>query len=323
MILQLVCALALGAPGEEAGASDLGPVKLGPATLGIDEIIGGIEANEKAWRAHASWMVRYTHSRERIDPVPGSLVLYPDSRLTNARKGKWMFAREEQADGQQTYGPRPRPTLVGRNTWVLWKEGVYTERDRQNVRIMNGAQVMADPGALALQTFYYPGTLFRDFLSDTFDIPEAFFKESPEAALVLPRCLRADKAEYRLRKDLEEVDGSPCHVMERAGKDVIWLDAEHGYNVRRRTIYWPSGALCAEFKASGFAEKAPGIWLPARQLSVVFNPDTAPPAYRGKVMFVLINRLEEAQFGDVPDSLFEVPLPKEVRISDLREKKAP
>jgi hypothetical protein len=40
-------------------------------------------------------------------------------------------------------------------------------------------------------------------------------------------------------------------------------------------------------------------------------------------MFVLINRLEEARFGDVPDSLFEVPLPKEVRVFDLREKKAP
>jgi hypothetical protein len=308
MILPLLCALALGDPG-----GDTRPVK-----LGIDEIIRGIEANEKAWRAQGSWMVRYAHTRERINPAPASMVLYPDNRLTNARKGPWLFAREEQADG-----PGPMPTITGRNTWVLWKNGIYTERDRQNVRIMNGAQVMADPGALALQTFYYPGTLFRDFLSDTFDIPEAFFQESPEAALVLPRCLRENKSEYRIRNDLEEVDGSPCHVIERVGKDVIWLDAEHGYNVRRRTVYWPTGTLGAELKASGFVEKAPGIWLPARQLSVVFNPDTAPPAYRGKVMFVMINRLEEARFGDVPDSLFEIPLPKEVRIFDLREKKTP
>jgi hypothetical protein len=306
MILPLLCALTLGAPGGDAR----------PAKLGIDEIIRGIEANEKAWRAQRSWMIRYTHSRDRIDPAPGSLVLYPDNRLTNARKGPWLFAREEQADG-----PGPRPTITGRNTWVLWKDGVYTERDRQNARIMEGAQVMA-AGTLALQTFYYPGALFRDFHSDTFDVPEAFFKENLEAAFVLPRCLRADKAEYRIRKDLEEIDGSPCHVIERAGKDVIWLDADHGYNVRRRTLHWPSGALCAEFKASGFAEKAPGIWLPARQVSVAFNPDTAPPAYRGKLMFVLINRLEEARFGDVPDSLFKVPLPKEVRVVDLREKKA-
>src|SRR5262245_19147610 len=305
MILPLLYALTLGSPGEGAG----------PAKLGIDEIIQGIEANENAWRAQGSWMVRYTHSRERIDPEPGSLVLYPDNRLTNARKGRWLFAREEQDDG-------PRPTNIsGRRTWVLWKDGIYIERDHQNARMMDGVQVMADPGALALQTFYYPGALFRDFHSDTFAVPEAFFKES-EAASVLPRCLKADKAEYRIRKDLEEVDGSPCHVFERAGKDVIWLDAEHGYNVRRRTLYWPSGAVCAEFKASGFAERAPGIWLPARQVSVAFNPDTAPPAYRGKVMFVLINRLEEARFGDLPDSLFEVPLPKDVRVFDRREKKA-
>jgi hypothetical protein len=261
-------------------------------------------------------MVRYTHSRERIDPEPGTLVLYPDNRLTNARKGPWLFAREEQADG-------PRSTkILGRTTWTLWKDGTYTERDTQSARLMDGTQVMADQGSLALQTFYYPGALFRDFHSDTFDVPEAFFQES-EAAFVLPRCLNANKEEYHIRKDLEEVDDSRCHVIERTGKDVIWLDTEHGYNVRRRTLYWPSGALCAEFKASGFTEKAPGIWLPARQVSVAFNRDTAPPAYRGKVMFVLINRLEEARFGDVPDSLFEVPLPKEVRILDLRKQKAP
>jgi hypothetical protein len=308
MFRSLLCAvtLALGVPGGDAG----------PAKLGIDEIIRGIEANEKAWRAQGSWMVRYSHSRERINPAPGSLVLYPDNRLTNARKGPWLFAREEQDDG-----PGPRPAITGRNTWVLWKDGVYTERDRHNARIMDGAQVMADQGTLALQTFYYPGALFRDFHSDTLAVPEEFFKGPSEAAFVLPRCLKADKAEYRIRKELEEIDDSPCHVIKRAGKDVIWLDAGHGYNVRRRTLYWPSGGLCAEFKASGFAEKAPGIWLPARQVSVAFNRDTAPPGYRGKVMFVLINRLEESRFGDVPDSLFEIPL-LGVRVLDFREKKA-
>jgi hypothetical protein len=139
---------------------------------------------------------------------------------------------------------------------------------------------------------------------------------------VLPLCLKVAKPEYRIRKELEEIDGSPCHVVERAGKDVIWLDAEHGFNVRRRTIYWPSGAVCAEFKASGFDEKAPGIWLPNRQVSVAFNPDSAPAAYRGKVMFVLVNRLEEARFGDLTDALFEVLLPKEVRVIDLRKEKS-
>ena len=286
----------------------------GTAKLGIDDIIRGIEANEKLWRTQSSWMVRYTHSRERVDPAPGSLVLYPDNRMTNARKGPWLFAREDQADAKGVIG--------GRQTWTLWKDGVYTERDHQAVKIMDGVQVMSNQGTLALQTFFYPGALFRDFHSDTFAVPEEAFKEPSEMSYVLPRCLKANKAEYRVRKDLEEVDGSPCHVIERPGKDILWLDAEHGYNVRRRTIYWPSGATCAEFKASGFVEKTPGIWLPARQLSVAFNPDNSPPSYRGKVMFVLINRLEEARFGDVPDSLFEIPLPDGVRVVDLRPKPA-
>src|SRR3954467_15028365 len=75
-------ALTAGAPSGRAGES---------ASLGIDGIIRGIEENQKAWKSQMSWMVRYTHMRERIQPPPGKMVEFPDVELVNARKGPALY----------------------------------------------------------------------------------------------------------------------------------------------------------------------------------------------------------------------------------------
>jgi hypothetical protein len=120
---------------------------------------------------------------------------------------------------------------------------------------------------------------------------------------------------------MEDVDGYPCHVVERAGKDTIWIDTAHGFNVRRRRGFQPSGDIAFDFKSSWFKEKAPELWLPERQVSLAYNRDGDPEAYRGRVAFVMINVLREAQFNDVPDSLFEIPVTKDVRVHDFRKTK--
>jgi hypothetical protein len=156
--------------------------------------------------------------------------------------------------------------------------------------------------------------LWRDMVSDTVPIPEAAFTQDKELSLFLPHCLRAHKQEYTVRPNLEEIDGIWCHVLERPGKDILWIATDKGFNVCRRTIYQESGALLAEFKANGFKEYARGIWLPQRQMSVAFNNDSDPREYQGRVRFVMINNLREVHIGDVPDSVFRVPLPEGVRV---------
>src|SRR5262245_20537690 len=101
------------------------PQKPVPATLGFDAIVQGIEKNQDVWHAQKSWMVRYTHSRERIDSPPGTFVRYGDNDVVNARKGPWAFLREAQA----TLAGAP-DRMVGRQTWALWKEKQYSERNR-------------------------------------------------------------------------------------------------------------------------------------------------------------------------------------------------
>ena len=82
-------AISISAPGEDAR----------PAKLGIDEIIRGIETNEKAWRAQGSWMVRYTHFRERIDAVPGAMGLVPGQPAHQCPQGS-VDVRQGGAGGR-------------------------------------------------------------------------------------------------------------------------------------------------------------------------------------------------------------------------------
>jgi hypothetical protein len=277
-----------------------------PGTLGIDDIIRGIEENQKVWKSQTSWMVRYTHMRVRIQPPPGKMVEFPDVELVNARKGSALYIFYSQ--------PRVGKPDEKHESWMLWKDGHYTERTGQS------AYKQDEPGPQIFSYYWYPFGLSRDLFSDAIPIPEEAFNE-PELSLLLPRCLKAEKEKYRVRKDLEEIDGGRCHVLERPGKDIIWIDAERGYNVRQRTLLQPSGNVLAEFKATEWTEKTKGIWLPRRQLSVAFNFDADPKEYRGKVRFVMTNKLLEARFNDLPDRFFEVPLPKGITFEDRRKGK--
>ena len=118
-VCALLAAVALGQP----------PAPPGPATLGLGDIIQGIAKNQELWRAQKGWVIRYTHSRERIDPPPGSLVLYGDNQVVNARKGPWAFLSEDQSmSGASGHAE-------GRRTWGLWKENQYTERNRLDLTI--------------------------------------------------------------------------------------------------------------------------------------------------------------------------------------------
>lgn len=307
----LIALLAAGLWAAGPAAAQGPPIpKPAKATLGLDEIIRGIEKHDRAWGQLPGWMFRYVHSREQIDPPPGLLVPYGDNQIVNARKGRWLFESEDQASFS---GPMP---LGGRQTWAALTNDGYAERDGNTLTLWPKLPGFSD-GNLFLNTFYYPNSMFRDFLSDFFQFPPEFWEED-EPSLTLPRCLIAHRAEYKVRPDLEEVDTFPCHVVERAGRDIFWIDANCGFVVRRRQVFQPSGSLAGELKSSGFVEKAPGIWIPTRQTGLTFNPDSSPEPCRGKVMRVVTNTLVEARIGAIPDDLFRIPRPANIRVIDRR-----
>lgn len=293
------------------------------AKLGLDEIVAGLEKSQKAWRDQKSWMLRYRHTRTQMNApyprAPGKGE-YPNPEVTNARKGNWLYIGEVERlltkDGEVA-----PPDQVIRNTYI-WRDGYCVFRQ-------GGTVVFRDDATFNLWGFHYylvnTGlSVWKDALPDRKDIGHAVGSaEAAESALNdLPRLVRNNKAEYSVRKELELVGGYPCHVVERKGKDVLWLDAEHGFALRRRAVYQPSGSLHYELKADLLAERAPGLWLPEVQTLAVYNPDTVEPAaLRGKLWRIVTNTLIETRFNDLPDDFFTVP-DKDVKVFDKRAKKA-
>jgi hypothetical protein len=240
-------------------------------------------------------MVRYTNARTRIHPPPRAMVEWPDAEVVNARKGDWLFAHV-----RQPLVERPKTVL---DHWMLWKDRKFTDR------IGDAVQTGADAKQMA-SYFWYPNSLMREGLVELVGVPKWVYLVDRELSFVLPWCLQANKGAYRVRGQLEDVDGALCHVVERPGRDILWIDAKRGFQVTRRTLFQKSGQPLSEYRATGFREWAAGVWLPTRQLAVAYNFDTDPPEYRGRIRFVMTNTLSEARFGGLSDDLFAVPEPK-------------
>ena len=262
------------------------------AVLDLDALIKGL-AGSDVWKTQKSWMVHYVNFRVRVNAPPNTFVQWPDAEVINAGKGKWLYAHVRQATSNN-------PDAIF-NQWMLWKDGKYFHQSGEQP-----LPTSANPSPLA-SYLWYPNTLMRNSFSDLVALPVPPKDRITEQGLMLPGCLVANKGEYHVRPQLEDIDGSFCHVIDRPGADVIWVDVKQGYQVRRRTIFQKSGRPLLEMRATDFRERAPGVWLPTHQIGVSFNQDSAPPEYQGRVATVVTNRLIEARFNDLPDSFFSLP----------------
>lgn len=66
----------------------------------------------------------------------------------------------------------------------------------------------------------------------------------------------------KVRKDLEEINGYVCHVVEGPGI-VVWLDASRGFVPIRQRFFWSHNpdSVMMEFMAESVSEIDPGIWF--------------------------------------------------------------
>lgn len=76
----------------------------------------------------------------------------------------------------------------------------------------------------------------------------------------------AGSDQFIISPDLEKIGIHNCVVMKhRSGTDVLWLDAERGYAIVKREIRSERfGSTIARFRADGFREECPGLWIPSR-----------------------------------------------------------
>ena len=168
----------------------------------------------------------------------------------------YLSSIQEQANAQKiaklamfsllTAADRPNIIL---DHWMLWRDEKFTDR------LGNSLVPGGDPKQMA-SYFWYPNSLMRDGMVSLLKVPKIAYVLDPELSKVLPWCLQANKTKYKVREQLEEIDGAKCHVVERPGHDVLWIDAKCAFQVRRRTLFQKSGQPLTEFRATDFRERA-------------------------------------------------------------------
>ena len=110
----------------------------------------------------------------------------------------------------------------------------------------------------------------------------------------------AAEAGTKILRERQELVGERwCHVVERPGVDILWLDLGRGATLMRRDmIDGKTGKVRRRYLSGDHQEIQPGFWMPTRIRDYRFNA-----ASRDEEPFVDFE-LMNWRINDVPDSLF-------------------
>lgn len=279
------------------------PVAAAPR-LSLSEIISGMEGFERTFLEQRSWRVDVTQKREYHNLSTPATSPHPVGKYVNARMGELLYLRRIlQVDPPET-------------SWCIWKDDICTYRAGGVV------EIRAELHPHAYQQFFYTDALFLDtyrgyrFLTQQYK--DAWGAETPSEAfwMALPRGIIAHKQSFQLRPETESVDGAPCYVLERPGKDIIFVDADHGFICRRRIYYQAAGVVLFEQRNRQLLEYAPGLWLPRLQVRKYYHADDSPGALRGKLRLVETNTVSQLALGTLTEDFFTVPVPERAVVVD-------
>jgi len=273
----------------------------------IESIISGMQSFKDRIDNQPSWLIEYTHDRDHKNLPPGDVALIKKTSLVNARKGEWLFVFHDiKGETESTTS----------KMWCAWRDNVCVHRSGSLYLIL------PDPHPGALDRFYYTNDLFLNLhllnkintnglikMLGALSLYDAF-------PFALPATLEKNKNAFNIRPNTEDVDGSDCVVLENPGKDVMWIDTDHGFVCRRRILYQPSGEIGAKYSNEGLKQYSDGFWLPSYQKTIRYNADNSPKKLHGTIRYIEHNRLKKVQFGEVADSVFTVPKPKKGTVSD-------
>ena len=87
----------------------------------------------------------------------------------------------------------------------------------------------------------------------------------------VPEFLNQNIRNYTIAPKVEIIDGHACVVVQWPQKDVMWVDPEHGFVIRKRVFYFSSENVKQfEIQNRDFVEVQPGLWLPQVQIETCF-----------------------------------------------------
>lgn len=133
-------------------------------------------------------------------------------------------------------------------------------------------------------------------------------KVNRENLWFLSYVLNLHKQEYRLRSKQEQIDGAWCYVLECPNRDIIWVDPQLGYAMRKRETLLVVDAAKGisrkqfEYTFRDFAEGAPGISVPKTATMVRFGrlvkdgPQVPVIEWKISVLEISLNQVQEKDF---------------------------
>lgn len=267
-----------GCPGLSGGPGGTPPA---PPPAGIGDVAAGMAASrEKISDFHIIY--------SNVIDSANSPDFRSDSAISRgymrefAFKGETIGLRNQSIDlGYRPNRSIPPRTFLDDRTYVKW----WPEHRLARVRSVpdsarRGAEFVRDDPWLQAISFW-PSRSHAPTELKAFYLPGAF----------------ADH-DYRLLQAPEEVDGFPCVVVERPGKDKVWIDAGYGFAVRRRR--WRAEASGGEpeklylYESRDFREERPGVWLPWRtHITVSVPPESGSPSFEpAMISQLLVGSLE-------------------------------
>jgi hypothetical protein len=289
-----------------AGALAADPVK-----FTVSQIIAGMNRFAARFNDGSRWVLRYSQRLDGRNTLPDEYSgVYPDEEIINACKGDWWYVYEKQ---ERPFKRQEPDAMV--QGWSCWKNGISVER------IANNVWILPEPSVHSRQLFWYTHDLFLN--APTPSKPRSPLRRvfgsgsnSQEDSRWLPEAVEEHGAKFKVRPLLEDVDGASCHVLEWPDHDIIWVDCNRGFVVCRRVYYQSPQSPLLEVEHSGLREVKPGVWLPSKEVTAIYNHDTDSSPFAGKVKLVRTNTLIECRFENVPDSLFDVPRIRQGKVTD-------
>ena len=273
----------------------------------LDEVLRGMRTGQEQALHQGRFRIRYTQRREGRDVPPGLRV---DARLLeieNAMCGGAFYFRSHYVE---TDDHRSDAELA------VWRDGICTFRNGTGVHIQTA------PHPMLFDRFYYWTFAYIDVFQDLPilipNIEEAAGGKSYSDVFqfALPRMVERAAEDYTVRSNRETIHGVDCVVLERPGRDIIWVDPAHGYLCRKRMIYFRQGQLLITSEVPELLEVHSEAWLPRVEIYTRYNRDDAPEDMRGKIRDIMTNTVVETDFENVDPAAFVVPIENNDVISD-------
>lgn len=269
-----------------------------PAESSMDGIVEGMGRLNGAFGKDNGYIISYKDTATYYDAA---------GRETNRRHETVEHRRQDTNVLLHVRNLEAEPGAVAEE-WINWKDGVCVQRKGDSVYlwpflISQGWQY--DQYAMALFVDTSEGL---EFGNPTYKKNYVGKNPSEQYVLVLPRLILQNRDKYRIRPEQEEVDGSPCHVLEWPDRDIVWVDTQHGFVARRRQFYPSKGRMSAEWRNRKVSQHPSGLWIPSEQEETIFFAPKGDLAEPGKVRRKSQRKLTSLTFKSQQASDFKVPM---------------